>query len=68
MEDEQNKGGDEIGQDVETHSKRSMVGERTNDQTRDDMWMSALFTKTRAKSPWAMQVHVRKRVCEKIRV
>ena len=25
-----------------------MGGETTNDQTRDDVWMSALFTKTRA--------------------
>ena len=37
-----------------------MGGETTNDQTRDDLWMSALFTKTRATTPWAMQMHVRK--------
>ena len=45
-----------------------MGGETTNDQTRDDIWMNALLTKTRATTPWAMQAHVRKWVCEKIRV
>ena len=45
-DDEQNRESEEIGQDVETHTKerkRSMGGETTNDQTRDDMWMSGLF-------------------------
>ena len=49
MEDEQNKGGEEIAQDVETleskERKRSVGGETTNDQTRDDTWMSAFFFK-----------------------
>ena len=52
MEDEQNKGGEEIGQDVETleREKRSMGGETTHNQTLDDMWMK-LFSKTRASTP-----------------
>ena len=31
--------------------KRSMGGETTNDQTRDDMWKIALFTKTPTTTP-----------------
>ena len=31
--------------------KRSMDGETTNDQTRDDVWMSAPYSKTRAATP-----------------
>ena len=41
--------------------KSSMGGETMHKQTRDDMWVSSLFTKTRATTPRAMQVHVRKR-------
>ena len=37
MEDEQNRGGEEIGQDVETLEREEEIN--GNDQTRDDMWM-----------------------------
>ena len=51
-DDEQNRGeSEQIGQDVETlEREKEFNGWRDNahNQTRDDMRMSALFTKTRA--------------------
>ena len=44
-DDDQDRGYEENGQKIETleREKRSMKGETTHNQTRDDMWMSALL-------------------------
>ena len=68
-QDEQNKGGEEIGQDVETleREKRSMGGETTHNRTLDDMWMSTLFEDT-CFNTLSHAVHVKKdEMCANIR-
>ena len=44
MEDEQNKGSEEIGQVVETLEREEEVNERRdNERSHDDMWMNMFF-------------------------